>query len=84
LAEAILRTYYPHERPRGSLEPRNVDVDGRSGCRVTHLDFHAETAVFALVDVGEPTRAVLFASLPDVQHVPSPDDVLRQVTVASA
>lgn len=92
LADAMLRTYYPHERPRAALEPAAVDVGGRPASRLVvpmevddaHLDFTAETALFVLVDAGAAAPGVLFASLPAVEHVPSADDVLALVQVGPA
>jgi hypothetical protein len=90
LAETMLRTYYPHERPSAELEPRVLDIDGRAACQVVvpmevddvNLDFTTETAVFVLVDVGAPTPGALVASLPEGEHVPSDEDVLAQLRVA--
>jgi hypothetical protein len=90
LADAVLQTYYPHERPSARPDPSVGEVGGRPACRLVvpmdvddvNLDFTTEAAVFALVDVGTPSAGVLFASLPDVEHVPSADDVLAQLQLA--
>lgn len=92
LAETMLGTYYPHERPRAALEPSPVNVGGRPASRLVvpmevddvNLVFTAETALFVLVDVGAPAPGVLFASLPAVEQVPSADDVLALVQLAPA
>ena len=92
LADAVLQTYYPHERPSARPDPSMVEVGGRPACRLVvpmdvddvNLDFTTETAVFAVVDLGTPSRGVLFASLPGVEHVPSADEVLAQVQFAPA
>lgn len=78
LAESILQAYYPHERPRGDLDPALIEVGGQPACRIVvsldiddpNLDIGSETAVFVLVDLGGGTRGVLDAGLPEAEHVP--------------
>ncbi|HET6167955.1 MAG TPA: DUF2510 domain-containing protein [Marmoricola sp.] len=89
LARAVLDTYYPHEHPRGELEPVRTDVDGRPACRLVvaldiddpNLELASETAVFVVVDLDGVRRGVLYASLPEAEHVPSVDDVIDELKV---
>lgn len=89
LAESMLQTYYPHEHPRGALVPELTEVAGRPACRLVvsldiddpNLDFASETAVFLLVDLATDARGVLYASLPEAEHVPSADDVINDLQV---
>jgi hypothetical protein len=89
LAESVLRTYYPHEHPRGDLEPTTVEIGGRPACRLVvsldiddpSLEVTSESAVLVLVDVGGDAPGVLYASLPEAEHVPSADDVVRDLQV---
>jgi hypothetical protein len=85
----VLRTYYPHEHPRGDLEPTTVEIGGRPACRLVvsldiddpSLEVTSESAVLVLVDVGGDAPGVLYASLPEAEHVPSADDVVRDLQV---
>jgi hypothetical protein len=89
LAASILQTYYPHEHPRGDLDPALIEVGGQPACRIVvsleiddpNLDIGSETAVFVLVDLGDGARGVLYASLPEAEHVPSADDVVDELLV---
>ena len=89
LAESVLETYYPHEHPRGDLEPIDTEIDGRPACRLVvsldiddpSLEVTSEAAVFVLVDVDGPVPGVLYASLPAAEHVPSADDVIAGLQV---
>lgn len=90
LADSMLHTYYPHEHPRADLEPVLIEVEGHPACRLVvpldiddeNLAFAGETALFVLVDLGGATTGVLYASLPETEHVPSVDDVLAGLQVA--
>lgn len=86
VAEEMLHTYYPHERPHAGLEPHTEPVLGRPGWVLAvrldvddpALDFAEEDALIAVVDTDEGLGA-LYASLPRVDGVPAVDDVLQKL-----
>jgi hypothetical protein len=86
LADDLIRLYYPHGHPHERVvvtEP----LDGRPSWRTEvaldiedeHLDFEREDALIALVDRGDGTAGVLYASLPVREPVPAPAEVLGLV-----
>jgi hypothetical protein len=89
LAESVLHTYYPHEHPRGAIEPELTEVGGRPACRLEvaldvddpSLAVTSETALFLLVDLGGAAPAVVYASLPETDHVPSAGEVIEDLRV---
>ncbi|WP_206051088.1 DUF2510 domain-containing protein [Nocardioides speluncae] len=91
-ADAMLHTYYPHERPHDALAPEPATVDGHAAWRLAvpldvddpALSFTTEEALFVLVDVDAARPGVLFASLPGVAGVPSADEVFTSLTVSRA
>lgn len=96
LARRLLETYYPHEHPHDGLHATSADVDGHPACRVTAmldiedptLDFAREGFAVLVVaqekeQVQEQARpGVVYASLPEVRHVPLAEDLLAQVHAA--
>lgn len=89
-ANAMLRTYYPHEHPHASLAPEPATVDDRRAWRLAvpldvddpALPFTTEEALFVLVDVSDERSGVLFASLPGVDGVPSAQEVFGSLSVS--
>lgn len=90
-ADELIKTYYPHEHPR-SRTVVTYEVDGRPAWRTEvsldiddeHLTFANEDALVLLVDlVGPdgPKAGLAYASLPEVEPVPSISDVLVQLGV---
>lgn len=91
-ADELIRTYYPHERPRSRIVATD-EVGGRPAWRTEvsldiddeHLAFANEDVLVLLVDVvgpDGPTAGLAYASLPDVEPVPSLSAVLDQLGVA--
>lgn len=91
--EELIKAFYPHEHPR-SRDVMTDDIDGRPAWRTEvaldiddqYLSFTNEYVLVALVDVvdgdGQPSAGVAYASLPEVDAVPSVADVLGQLGVA--
>ncbi|MGH3647228.1 MAG: hypothetical protein ACRDTM_08630 [Micromonosporaceae bacterium] len=87
-AGEMLETYYPHESPRGSLEPVVRTLDGHQSWHAalalevddSNLGFGREEAAFAVVDFGE-RAAAFYASLPDVEKVPTAATATRDLHV---
>ena len=88
-AEELLRTYYPHEHPT-SRETITDAVGGRPAWRTEvvldiddpHLTFTREDALVVLVDRGDGSAGLLYASLPVLEPVPTVADVLGALRVA--
>jgi hypothetical protein len=86
LAE-VLRTFYPNEKPAADTRTSDIDVDGLPAIRIDvqldvddpALDFTREDLVLVVVGTG-----LLYASLPQVEDVPSVDDVVGMLRVSSA
>jgi len=85
-ADELLRTYYPHEHPT-ARETFAHTVDGHPAWRTEvaldiddeHLPFSREDALVVVVDRGDGTAGLLYASLPVVEPVPSVAEVLAQL-----
>jgi hypothetical protein len=90
LNEEILRTFYPAEKPAAPPTTTEINVDGRPGLRLDvqldvndpTLDFTREDLVLVIVD-GADKAGLMYASLPDVDGVPRPDDIVSQLRVSS-
>ena len=88
LTDELLRTYYPHEHPT-AREELTADVDGRPAWRAevelaiddVLLPFEREDALVVVVDRGDGTAGMTYASLPGVPPVPSVADVLDRLRV---
>jgi hypothetical protein len=84
--DELLKTYYPHEHPT-AREVFTDEVDGRPAWRTEvaldiddeHLSFTREDAVVLLVDRGDGSAGLLYASLPVLEQVPTVAEVLAQV-----
>jgi hypothetical protein len=89
LCDEVLRTFYPQAEPVGPPRTREVEVDGRPAVRLdveleVHdptLDFRAEQVLLVVVP-GDGPAGVLYASLPAVEGVLSPDDVVGRLRVS--
>lgn len=92
-ADELIGTYYPHEHPR-SRSVVTGEIGGRPSWRTEvsldiddeHLAFTNENALVVLVDlVGSdgPMAGLAYASLPEVEPVPSTSDVLAQLGVTT-
>lgn len=87
-ADELLVTYYPHQHP---TDRRSVtqEIDGHAAWRTEvvleiddeHLPFAREDALVVLVDLGNGSAGLLYASLPDVEQVPSIAEVLDRLRV---
>ena len=87
---AMLKQFYPREKPHDMPQPETGELDGHDTWRlVVSLDvrddalrFAREDAVFVLVDVDD-RPGVLYASLPDVPDIamPSPDELIDDLGV---
>ena len=81
-ADEMLYMYYPHEKPHSGLDPHLEPVLGRPAWTLSvpldiddpSLDFLEEDALFVVVET-RTGLGVLFASLPRVPGVPSPEQV---------
>lgn len=88
LCDEVLRTFYPHAEPVDPPQTREVEVDGQQAVRLdvemgVHdpaLDFSAEQVLLVVVPADGPA-GLLYASLPAVEGVPTPDDVVRRLRV---
>jgi len=89
-AEDLLRTYYPHEHPT-AREPFTEPIGGRAAWRTEVgldiddelLPFAREEALIVVVDRGDGTAGLLYASLPVVEPVPRAAEVLARLGVDS-
>lgn len=89
LCAEILDTFYPAERPGGPPAGTALEVDTAAAWRIDvrldvadpTLDFAREDLLLVVLDLPVGPR-VLYASLPDVDGVPSSDDVLAMVHIA--
>jgi hypothetical protein len=85
-ADELLVTYYPHEHPT-VRETYTDPIDGRPAWRNEvrldiddeHLPFAREDALIIVVDRGDGTAGLLYASLPVIDPVPSVAEVLAQL-----
>lgn len=88
LCEEVLRTFYPQAEPVSSPQVRDVEVDGRPAVRLdvelnVHdpaLDFSTEQVLVVVVPADGPA-GLLYASLPSVEGVLRPDDVVDRLRV---
>ncbi|HSI27495.1 MAG TPA: DUF2510 domain-containing protein [Aeromicrobium sp.] len=89
LCDEVLRTFYPHAEPVDPAQAREVEVDGRPAVRLdvemgVHdptLDFSTEQVLLVVVPADGPA-GLLYASLPAVEGVPTPDNVLAMLRVS--
>lgn len=89
LCAEVLRTFYPHESPAASPAIRSTDVDGAPAVRLDvpldvtdpTLDFEREELLLVVVPTADG-HGLLYASLPEVEGVLRPDDVVRQLRLA--
>ena len=89
LNEEVLKTFYPEERPATPADTRDVTVDGRAGVRLDvqlnvqdpTLEFTREDLVLVVVP-GPDRPGLLYASLPDVEGVARPDEVVDLLGVS--
>jgi hypothetical protein len=87
---AMLKKFYPREKPHDAPQPETGELDGRDTWRLVvpldvmddDLGFAREDTVFVLVDLDE-RPGVLYASLPDVPDVamPSPEELIDDLAV---
>jgi hypothetical protein len=90
LNDEVLRTFYPHEKPGEPAQVAEIEVDGRPGVRLDvrlevqdpALDFQREDLLLTVVG-GAERAGLLYASLPAVEGLPSPNDVVSQLRVRS-
>jgi len=86
LTDDLIRLYYPHEHPHDRTVIEE-SVDGHPAWRTEltldidddHLAFEREDALIALVDIGDGTAGVVYASLPVQEPVPSVADTLAMI-----
>jgi hypothetical protein len=86
LCDEIVRTFYPSAEPVDPPQTREVEVDGRQAVRLdvelrVHdpaLDFGTEQVLLVVVPADGPA-GLLYASLPAVEGVLTPDDVVGRL-----
>ena len=85
LLEEVLRTFYPNEKPAAPPSTGTVTIDGRDATRLDvqldvtdpTLDFTREDLLLVVVGTG-----LLYASLPAVEGVPTPEDVVGRLRIS--
>lgn len=90
-AEHLLTTYYPHETREGASETDHTVVGGRPAWQLVvdmHIDdptlaFEREQVAVVLVDLEDGPPGVVYASLPEVDGVPSLAEVLDDLAVGA-